>query len=86
MLKTFIIVIAVGLIVLAAGYVYNQLMTAETFQTIHNMHAEPEKKSRDPGGLLMWLGGSMAMIGGAGVVHVFLSAAEEEQEDREAKG
>ena len=81
MLKIFLIVVAVGLIVMLAGYFYNRLMTAETFQTIHKMHADPPKDGRDPGGFLMWLGGSLAMLGGAGMVHVFLRAADEEMED-----
>ena len=86
MLKAFIIIILLGLIVLAAGCVYNWLMTAETFQTVHKMHAAPDKTARDPGGFLMWLGGGIAMIGGAGVVHVFLSAVEEEEQDDSSQG
>ena len=81
MLKTFIIIIVVGLIILLAGYFYNRLMTAETFQTVHKWHAEEPKEPRNPGALLMWLGGSLAMLGGAGVVHVFLRAADEETKE-----
>jgi len=81
MVKTFIIIVVAGLIVLLAGYLYNSLMTAETFQAIHKMHADPPKEARDPGGLLMWVGGGMAMVGGAGLVHIFLRAADEEMEE-----
>ena len=87
MLKTFIIIVVIGLIVLLAGYVYNRLMTSPTFQTVHKMHADPPQKGtdRDPGALLMWLGGSLAMLGGAGVVHIFLRAADEEMDDDDGK-
>ena len=46
MLKAFIIIIVVGLIVLLAGYIYNSLMTAEAFQAVHKMHADPPKEDR----------------------------------------
>ena len=78
MLKAFITIILAGLIVMTAGYVYGRLLTSDAFQTVHEMHAAPDKSARDPGGFLMWLGGGLVMIGGAGLVHYFLRAADEE--------
>ena len=79
MFKAFIIITLAGLVVLGAGYLYGSLQTASTLRTVHNMHTDVEDRStRNPGGLVMWLGGGLMMIGVAGVVHVFLKESEDE--------
>ncbi len=79
MFKAFIIITLTGLVVLGAGYLYGSLQTDTTLRTIHNMHTyEEDRSTRNPGALVMWLGGGLMMVGGAGLIHVFLKEAEDE--------
>ena len=79
MFKAFIIITLAGLVVLGAGYLYGSLQTAATLRTVHNMHTyEEDRSTRNPGKLVMWLGGGLMMVGGAGLIHVFLKESEDE--------
>ena len=79
MFKAFIIITLAGLVVLGAGYLYGSLQTASTLRAVHDMHTDVEDRStRNPGGLVMWLGGSLMMVGVAGLIHVFLKESEDQ--------
>lgn len=78
MLRAFIIVVLAGAVLIGAGYVYGRVKRADVFQEIHARQAEQRKKERDPGGFLMWIGGGLVMIGGAGAGHVLLKAPDDE--------
>jgi len=84
MLRAFIIIALAGVVLLGAGYVYGRVKTADVFHEVHARQAESKQKTdRDPGGFLMWMGGGLALIGGAGVGHVLFAKPDDEQKPGE---